>query len=69
MQLFSIYIVLLVIFLIVSISIGSEFFYFHLHLKKSNTGGNTETVIYQTCKWKVLKKLILKSAHITFLMT
>ena len=47
----SVYIVLLVIFFILSISIRSIFIYFHWHLKKSNAGvtninSSTETVIY-----------------------
>ena len=47
----SVYIVLLVIFFIVSIKISSVFIYFHWHLKKSNAGvtniiPGTETVIY-----------------------
>ena len=54
------YIVLLVVFFIISISISSAFFYFHLHLKKGNTYVNTTintityayintgTVIYET---------------------
>ena len=46
----TIYIVLLVMFFIISISISSAFIYFHRYLKRSNTGVNTsvntETVIY-----------------------
>ena len=47
----SVYIVLLVIFFIISISISSIFIYFHWYLRKSNTGvtninPSTETVIY-----------------------
>ena len=47
----SVYIVLLVIFFILRISISSVFIYFHWYLKKSNTGitninPSTETVIY-----------------------
>ena len=56
--------VLLVIFLITSISIGSVFIYFHCYLKKSytyvNTSANTNiktvALIYETNKWQVLKK-------------
>ena len=44
------YIVLLVIFFIISTSISSVFIYFHWYLKKDNTiintSVNTETVIY-----------------------
>ena len=47
----TVYIVLLVIFFILSISISSIFIYFHWYLKKSNTSvtninPSTETVIY-----------------------
>ena len=47
----SVYIVLLIIFFILSIGISSIFIYFHWSLKKSNTGVtninlSTETVIY-----------------------
>ena len=47
----NVYIVLLVIFFIISISINCVFIYFHWCLKKSNTGvtninPSTETVIY-----------------------
>ena len=56
--------VLLVIFLITSISISSVFIYFHCYLKKSytyvNTSANTNiktvALIYETNKWQVLKK-------------
>ena len=61
-----IYIVLLVIFFIVSISISYVFVYFHWHLKKSNNGvaninPSTETVIYWMqfnwiYKWEIPKK-------------
>ena len=48
----SVFIVLLVIFFILSISMSSFFIYFHLYLKKSNTGvtkinPSPETVIYK----------------------
>ena len=48
---YSVYIVLLVIFFILSITTSSVFIYFHWHLKKSNTGvtniiPSTETEIY-----------------------
>ena len=47
----TIYIVLLVIFFVISIDISFPFIYFHWYLKKSNTSitninANTETVIY-----------------------
>ena len=47
----SVYIVLLVIFFIISISISNVFIHFHWYLKKTNTGvvninPSTETVIY-----------------------
>ena len=47
----KVYIVLFVIFFIISISISSLFIYFHWYLKKINTGvvninPGTETVIY-----------------------
>ena len=49
------YIVLLVIFFIVSISISCAFVYFYYYLKKdiadiTNINANTETVIYRTYK-------------------
>ena len=40
------YIVLLTTFFITIICISSKFFYFHLYLRKSDTGVSTETVIY-----------------------
>ena len=62
----SVYIVLLVMFLILSISISSIFIYFHWYLKKSNTrvtniNPRTETVIYWmqfqwVYKWEISKK-------------
>ena len=47
----TVYLVLLVIFFILSIGISCAFVYFHWYLKKSNTNitniiANTETVIY-----------------------
>ena len=46
----TIYIVLLIIFFMTSISISSVFIYFHWYLKKDNTSVNTsvntETLIY-----------------------
>ena len=66
---YAIYIVLFVIFFIISISISSVFIYFNWYLKRKYV----ETKIYwtQICwtyKWETLNKLILKIAHITFLM-
>ena len=62
----SVSIVLLVTFIILSISISSAFIYFHWYLKKSNTGvtninPSTETVIYWmqfhwVYKWEISKK-------------
>ena len=53
----TIYITLLPIFFIISISISRAFIYFHWYLKKDNTYVNTsiktETSIYQTHKWEV----------------
>ena len=45
---FTIYIIFLVVFLIISISISSVFLYFYCYLKKSNTNFilGTETTIY-----------------------
>ena len=42
----TLYIVLFIIFLIISRSISSEFIYFHWNLKKSNTNIITEATIY-----------------------
>ena len=47
----SVYIVLLAIFFLISITISNVFSYFHWYLKNSNTGvtninSSTETVIY-----------------------
>ena len=66
-----IYIVLIVIFFIIRISISSVFIYFYCYLRKSNTiiNPDTETIIYSTYKWEISNKLILKIVHITFLMT
>ena len=36
--------------------------------KKDNSNIGTKTFIYETCKWKISNKLILKIAHITFLI-
>ena len=57
-----IYIILLVIFFIKSISISSVFIYFNWYLKKSNANINpgTEAKIYWTYKWEISNKLILK---------
>ena len=69
----KIYIVLFVIFLIISISISSVFIYFRWYLKSAtnitNINPETETTIYYTYKWEISSKLILKIVHITFLMT
>ena len=70
---FIIYIVLFAIFFMASICISSVFIYFHWYLKKYNISvkfnPGTQTTIYQTYKWEILNKLILKIVHITFLMT
>ena len=50
----TIYIVVLDIFFIVSISISSVFICFHWYLKRRYI----ETAIYWTCKWKILNKLV-----------
>ena len=47
----TVYVILLVIFFIISIGISSAYFYIHWYLKKdnaniTNTNANTETVIY-----------------------
>ena len=72
----TVYMVLLVIFFIISIGISCAFIYFYWYLKKdiTNINANTETVIYWmqfhwTCKWGISKKLTLKIEYITFLMT
>ena len=49
----TVYIVLLVVFFIISISVSSVFIYFHECLKRRYI----ETTIYQTYKWEVSKKL------------
>ena len=69
----TIQIVLLLLDFLIIIGIISTFFYFHWYLKKDNniikTSVNTETVIYQRYKWRILNKLLLKVAHITFYIT
>ena len=62
---FTIYIVLFVIFLIMSLRISRVFIYFHWYLKRRYI----ETTIYEAYKWEILNKLTLKIEHITFLMT
>ena len=47
----TVYIVLLVTFFIVSISISSVFIYFHWYLKRRYI----ETTVYETYKWEVSK--------------
>ena len=56
-----IYIILFVIFLIISISISNVFIYFHWYLEKDDIrvkfNTNTQTAIYQnTYKWEISKK-------------
>ena len=63
------YIILCVIFFMVSISITSVFIYFHCYLKRKYI----EATIYWmqfcwTSKWEILSKLILRIVHFTFLM-
>ena len=60
------------IFLIISRSISSAYFYIYWYLKRSDTNvvtninSNTETVIYKTYKCEISNKLIQKIVHITF---
>ena len=66
----TIYIVIFVIFFIISVSISSVFIYFHWHLKKYIYIEKTISWILfcWTYKWEILIKLILKIIHITYLM-
>ena len=69
----TLYIALFAVFFITNICISSVIIYFYWYLKKDNFSPNfnpsTQTTIYQTCKWEISNKLILKIVHITFLMT
>ena len=65
----TLWIVLLIIFFIISVSVSSIFIYFHWCLKRRYT----ETTIYWmqfhwTYKWEISKKLTWNIEHITFLM-
>ena len=66
-----IYVLLFVIgFLIIGIS--SSFIFCHWCFKSDTSSTNinpcTGTLIYETNKWEISNKLILKIVHITFLM-
>ena len=69
----TIYIVLLVIAFFLIISISSVFTYFHLYLKSdiniSNNNPDTVKLIYETYKWEISNKLLLKNERVTFLLT
>ena len=60
----TVYIVLLVIFFLISVSISNVFIYFHWYLKRRYI----EVINYFTYKWEMSKKQTLKIEHITFLM-
>ena len=67
----TLYIVLLVIFLIIRIGISCAFIYFYWYLKKditniTNINANTETVIYQTWKWEISNILNIKNGTYYF---
>ena len=69
----TIYIVLYAVFFITSIRINIIFICFQWYLKKNNVrikfNTGTQTTIYETCKWNILNKLILKIEYTTYLMT
>ena len=66
---YTIYIVLLVTFFRISISISSVFYFIGTQKRGSiNINPSTGTTTYQTCKWEISSKLILRIVRITSLM-
>ena len=66
----TIHIILFVVFFIASICISIVSIYFYCYLKKDNISvkfnPSIQTAIYETYKWEISNKLILKIVHITF---
>ena len=69
----TIYFLLFFITFLRIINVSSAIIYFYWYLKSdtsiTNINPGTDAVIYSTYKWKISKKLIVKTVYITFLMT